>query len=181
MVSPEDQQLISASLKGDRVGQSRLYKKYAQAMYNTAVRMVASREVAMDLTQDVFVKVFQDLNRFRQESTLGAWIKRITVNTCLNHLKVAGRMRFTEVEIENLDMQIAQDERTELPDMNIVHKAIKDLPDGCRTVLNLYLLEGYQHKEIAEILSIKESTSKTQYRRAKQLLKDQLKSQLYAT
>ncbi|MBT8219619.1 MAG: RNA polymerase sigma factor [Bacteroidia bacterium] len=181
MVSPEDQQLISASLKGDRVGQSRLYKKYAQAMFNTAIRMVSEREIAKDLTQDVFVKVFQDLGRFRQESTLGAWIKRITVNTCLNHLKKAGRMQFQEVEVEKLKMHDMADEESKTPDMKIVHKAIKGLPNGCRTVLNLYLLEGYQHKEIADILSIKESTSKTQYRRAKQLLQDQLKSQLYAT
>jgi len=175
MISPEDQVLIERSLAGHRSAQGEIYRKYAKAMYHIAVRMVVERNTATDLTQDVFMKVFEELDKFRGESTLGAWIKRITVNTCLNYLKKAGRLR--EDELNERVMLIPEKEEpvSKEIDMKSIHEAIKELPDGSRTILNLYLLEGYQHKEISEILGITESTSKTQYRRGKLLLREKLK------
>mgnify|MGYP001060609180 CR=1 FL=1 len=179
MISPEDQVLIDRSLAGHRSAQGELYRKYAKAMYHIAARMVPERQLATDLTQDVFVKVFEELKRFRGESTLGAWIKRITINTCLNHLKKAGRLREDELNEGLLLIPDEEDRISKDVDMKSIHNAIKELPDGSRTVLNLYLLEGYRHKEIAEIMGITESTSKTQYRRGKILLQDKLKAVYY--
>ena len=172
-----EKRLIQGSIKGDPLMQKELYFKYMPAMYNRAVRMLSDTELAKDLTQEVFTQVFKDLHRFRGDSTLGAWIKRITINKCLNFLKVERRMSIVPMA-ENFEKE---EEEVPVSEFNVkkVHEAIKTLPQGCRTVFNLYLLEGYQHDEIAQILDISVSTSKTQFRRAKRLLQEQLKSTIY--
>jgi RNA polymerase sigma factor (sigma-70 family) len=176
--SIEEQELVRRCLRRDDRAQMRLYRKYVQAMYNTVVRMVANKMDAEDIIQEVFVKVFQKLSEFRGESTLGAWIKRITVNTTLNFIRQRKEIKFMENE-EWDRSDLLQEEKKIDPEFSMkqVHHAIKKLPDGCRVVLNLYLLEGYQHQEIASILKITESTSKTQYRRGKQLLAKKLRMQ----
>ena len=133
---------------------------------------------AEDIIQEVFVKVFQKLNYFRGESTLGAWIKRITINTTLNFIKQKKEIYFLEEEEWERAKLMQEEEAEATPEFSMkqVHYAIKKLPNGCRVILNLYLLEGYQHKEIALILDISESTSKTQYRRGKQLLAKELRN-----
>lgn len=173
----EEQELVRRCLRRDSRAQMRLYRKYVQAMYNTVVRMVPNKMDAEDIIQEVFVKVFQKLNKFRGESTLGAWIKRITVNTTLNFIRQRKEIKFMENE-EWDRSNLLQEEKKIDPEFSMkqVHHAIKKLPDGCRVVLNLYLLEGYQHQEIASILKITESTSKTQYRRGKQLLANELRT-----
>lgn len=172
----EEQKLVRQSLDGDSRAQMRLYRKYVQAMFNTVIRMVPNRMDAEDIIQEVFVKVFQKLNHFRGESTLGAWIKRITINTTLNFIRQRKEMVFMENE-EFERKNLMMDETKIDPEftMQQVHNQIKKLPQGCRVVLNLFLVEGYQHKEIASILNISESTSKTQYRRGKQLLAKELR------
>lgn len=172
----EEQELVRRSLSGDSRAQMRLYRKYVQAMFNTVVRMVPNRMDAEDIIQEVFVKVFQKLKEFRGDSTLGAWIKRITINTALNFIRARKEMYFMQEEEWERSKLLQEEEKSE-PEFSMeqVHHAIKNLPDGCRVILNLYLLEGYQHKEIATILKITESTSKTQYRRGKQLLARELK------
>ncbi len=179
MISKEDQRLIDLSVTGNRLAQGNIYRKYIKAMYHIAIRMVAEKELARDLTQDAFVKVFEKLDGFNRTSTLGAWIKRITINTCLDHLRRAGFLRMDELEESILDIASEEDERIEEVDISAVHEAIKSLPTGCRTVMNLYLLEGYRHSEIAEILEISMSTSKTHYRRGKLLLREKLKTVYY--
>lgn len=147
-------------------------------MFHTALRMVATRADAEDITQEVFAKVFENLAQFKGDSTLGAWIKRITVNTTLNHIRKNGHIHFLAIE-EQFDL--AEEERTQWQspiELNAIHEAIKRLPKGCRLVFSLYLLEGYQHQEIAEILDITESTSKSQYLRAKRLLQKDLKKKV---
>ncbi len=175
LVSSEEKDLVRLCLKGDQKAQYRLYKKYVKAMYHTISRMVGNAMDAEDLTQDVFAKVFKNLKSFKGDSTLGAWIKKITVNTALNFLKSRGRMHFVDMEDNFVEKE--EDREKEAPQwsMKEIHEAIKKLPSGSRAVFNLFLLEGYQHKEIAEILNITESTSKTQYRRAKKLLRETLK------
>ncbi|MFT6321171.1 MAG: RNA polymerase sigma-70 factor (ECF subfamily) [Granulosicoccus sp.] len=139
--------------------------------------MVPNKMDAEDIIQEVFVKVFQKLSEFRGESTLGAWIKRITVNTTLNFIRQRKEIKFMEnEEWDRSDLLQAEKKIDPEFSMKQVHHAIKKLPDGCRVVLNLYLLEGYQHQEIASILKITESTSKTQYRRGKQLLAKRLRN-----
>lgn len=173
----EEKELVRRSLQGDSRAQMRLYRKYVQAMFNTVVRMVPNKMDAEDIIQEVFVKVFQKLGQFKGDSTLGAWIKRITVNTTLNFIRARKEIYFMQDEEWERTNLLQEDVKVE-PEysMKQVHHAIKKLPDGCRVILNLYLLEGYQHKEIASILKITESTSKTQYRRGKKLLAEQLRS-----
>lgn len=174
LVSPEELDLINKCLDGNRDSQQLLYQKYVNAMYHTVVRMVGNSEDARDIIQDAFIKVFNHLGSFRKDSTLGAWIKRITVNTALNHLRKAKRTPTTTFE-DNLNETPMDTEEVSNISMKTIHNAIKSLPDGSRTVLSLFLLEGYQHKEIAQILGITESTSKTQYRRGKLMLQEKLR------
>lgn len=162
-------------MEGDPKAQRQFYDQYVKAMYHTVVRMVPSRMDAEDIVQDCFIKVFQNIGSFKGESTVGAWIKRIAVNTALNFLRKQKRVVFTEEdprdEQEPVFPTMPGNSR---PDVRRIHHAIKKLPEGCRVVLNLYLLEGYKHKEIAQILDISESTSKSQYLRAKRLLRERL-------
>jgi RNA polymerase sigma-70 factor (ECF subfamily) len=130
---------------------------------------------AEDILQISFVDVFTKLHTFKGKSTIGAWIKRIVVNNCINHLRKR-KMHFSEMdgELGNIpDSEPVEEEAAYT--VQGVKKCIEKLPDGFRTVLSLYLLEGYDHKEIAEILSITESTSKSQFHRAKSKLKELLK------
>lgn len=180
MISKDDQRLIDLCLNGNRLAQRDIYVKYGKAMYHVAVRMVAEQSIAKDMMQDTFVKVFEELGNFRGESTLGAWIKKITINNCLIHLRRKGHLQMQK--LDEASLKVVEDHPEILikeVDMLKIHEAIKSLPAGCRTVLTLYLLEGYQHSEIAEILEISLSTSKTQYRRGKLLLRDKLKAVYY--
>lgn len=153
---------------GDQAAAKALYHQYAPAMYNICLRMVQHPQEAEDLLQEAFIQVFEHLNRFRGESTLGAWIKSIVVNKCLNHLK----KRRLPVVFEPVD-DVAEPEATCDEDafkgtVELIREAISQLPDGYRIVLSLYLFEGYSHRDIARFLNITESTAKTQYMRAKQ-------------
>lgn len=165
--------LVSRALGGDPQAQYGIYKKYVGAMFHTAIRMVGNREDAEDVTQEVFTKVFQGLDSFRGESTLGAWIKRVTVNTCLNFMRQRRKIFFEEINDKlNTTSEPEFDEKEWAFNIQNIHEAIKKLPDGCRMVFNLYMLEGYKHAEVAELLGITESTSKTQYKRAKRLIRE---------
>ncbi|MFC2150947.1 RNA polymerase sigma factor [Bacteroidota bacterium] len=169
--------LIEAARKGDQQSMYRLYKLYVQAMYNTCVRMVSNQHDAEDIIQESFVKAFNNLDSFRGESSFGSWLKRIVINQSLTFLR-KNKQDFLEVE----SLQIASEEKEEskFPEIDplVIHETIKTLPEKARVVLNLYLLEGYRHKEIAEILNITESTSKSQYLRAKNMLKEKLKKEI---
>ena len=154
--------------------QKELYRRYMPAMYNKAVRMLSDKEMAKDIIQEVFTQVFKDIGQFRGDATLGAWIKTITIHKCLDYLKANSKWKIIEMS-EHFDIE----EEVKNPisfDVQKIHTAIQQLPKGCRTVFNLYLMEGYQHQEIAQILGITESTSKSQYNRAKKLLQALLQS-----
>lgn len=166
-------ELIQQCLSGDRVAQYRLYKQYAQPMFNVCVRFVPDTTEAEDLLQESFVKVFRELRTFQGTSTLGAWLKRIVINHCLNHLR---KKRPVFQELSNVDLPETDDGESFWIEITSeqIHHAIKRLPEGARVVCVLYLLEGYKHAAIAELLGISESTSKSQYRRAIGLLKADL-------
>ncbi len=170
----EERTLIKGCLKGNQSAQMKLYNKYVQAMYNIVIRMHPHPMDAEDILQDSFVKVFRNLSSFNGESTLGAWIKRIVINTCLNFLRKNKRLSFIQMEGAGEFSEEMEEKGTSI-DMASIHHAIKQLPEGCRVIFSLHLLEGYQHKEIAKILDITESTSKSQYHRAKRLLRNHLK------
>ena len=168
--------LIEASKRGVDKARSQLYQLYSKAMFNVCYRMLNNREDAEDMLQEVFVQVFQKLESFRYESSFGSWLKTITIHTCINFLN----KRKTELvycdEIDRHDRVQEEEETVELTTENIL-KAMEDLPEGGRLVFSLYLLEGYDHSEISQILNITESTSKTQYMRAKRRVYENLKNQ----
>ncbi len=166
--------LIEQCRKGDSRAQYRLYRLYSKAMYNIAIRLLANRMDAEDVLQEAFVAAFSKIGDFRGTSTFGAWLRRIVINHCINFLKA--RRQFLE-DLEAHHATVAADgwEITDhRPDPEAIHAAVKSLPEGARTVFSLFLLEGYAHREIAGMLGISESTSKTQYQRAKALLKEKL-------
>jgi RNA polymerase sigma factor (sigma-70 family) len=160
--------LIEECRKGNSRAQFRLYNQYSKAMYNLAYRMLNNREDAEDILQEVFVECFRNLAAFRFESTFGAWLKKILINKCINQLK---RKKVDLMLCENLPTDIYEEESEEVYDTRKIFNGIEKLPDGYRIILTLYLLEGYDHSEIAQILGITESTSKSQYSRAKEKLR----------
>lgn len=174
VISLDDKNLINDCIAGKRDAQYQLYKKYSKAMFNICLRMVTDQSEAEDVLQNSFIDVFAKLKYFRFESTPGAWIKRIVVNNCINYL------RKSKIEFQSADYipEMADTSENDDVDFNIdiVKKAINVLPDGYRMIFCLYTMEGYDHGEIAEILNISESTSKSQYSRARSKLYEIMKS-----
>ena len=165
--------LIERCREGRRDAQFELYRLYSKAMYNTALRMVQNPHDAEDLLQSIFIEVFGKLDSFRYESSIGAWIKRITVNKSINFLK-SRRLAFSELtQYNDREEELAPDPEP-LYSVERINRAISDLPDGYRVVFSLYAVEGYDHEEIAQVLGITEATSKSQYSRAKAKLRDAL-------
>ena len=170
--------LVEESKQGDSKAQYKLYQLYAGAMLNTAYRMLRNREEAEDMLQESFSEAFMKLDRFRFESTFGAWLKRIVVNKCINEIK---RKKADLEYTDEIAQYSTKDDGNDLPDLNVdmIKEAMEQLPDGSRMIFQLYLLEGYDHREIAEILGVSESNSKSQYMRAKRRIKDILKDKIY--
>ncbi|MCE7922635.1 MAG: RNA polymerase sigma factor [Haliscomenobacteraceae bacterium CHB4] len=165
--------LIERCREGRRDAQFELYRLYSKAMYNTALRMVQNPHDAEDLLQSIFIEVFSKLDTFRYESSVGAWIKRITVNKCINFLK-SRRLAFSELTSYNDRAEEQGPDPEPLYSVERINRAIGELPDGYRVVFSLYAVEGYDHEEIAQVLGITEATSKSQYSRAKAKLRDML-------
>ncbi|MBE0679957.1 MAG: RNA polymerase sigma factor [Bacteroidales bacterium] len=168
--------LVNECRRGSRKAQFRLYELYSKAMFNTAYRITGNREEAEDMLQEAFTDCFRNIGSYRTESTFGAWLKTIVINRCIS------RIRKRETELVYIDdysrHEVSEEEppETTWPDQAVIARAVERLPDGYRVVFSLYLLEGYDHAEIASILGISESTSKTQYSRAKEKLKKILSS-----
>lgn len=159
-------ELIEACLDGEPLAQRNLYAKYSKAMYTVAYRITGDFESAQDVLQDAFVKVFTALPRFRQESTLGAWIKTIVVRTALSALR---KVKPTE-EIDYRAESMVIDWGHRL-DAEYLEQAILSLPEGYRAVFVLIEVEGYSHKEVAQMLGISVGTSKSQLFYAKKRLR----------
>lgn len=162
--------LIGECVKGSSKAQFRIYELYSRAMFNLACRIVNNREDAEDILQESFVECFRNIGTFRFESTFGAWIKKIVINKCLNQIK---KRKIDLTLCETLPEVIHEEnEDDNVFDTKKIFKGIELLPDGYRVILTLYLLEGYDHSEISQILGITESTSKSQYSRAKEKLRN---------
>ncbi len=170
-ISMTESKLIQSCLDNDRLAQKELYNRYNKAMYTIAYRITGDFEMANDVLQDAFVNIFRNLAKFRQESTLGAWIKTIVVRTAIKLVKK--RTRFEPIE----DHQIGGfvDWGTSL-DTEYLEKAIQELPAGYRTVFVMIEIEGYAHKEVAELLDINVGTSKSQLFYAKKKLREKLEN-----
>ncbi len=169
--------LIARCRTGDRDAHYKLYKLYSKAMYNVGYRITRSEEDAEDVLQEAFISAFRNLDSYRGDATFGAWLKRIVVNKALNALNKK-KLETIPDDDEQWDVpeeEVAVEYKEDLT-VERVKRAIEKLPDGYRTVLSLYLLEGYDHQEIGEILGVSESTSKSQLNRAKNKLKEILSS-----
>ena len=172
-------ELIEACMRGERLAQYRLYQQYSKAMLNISYRMLQNREDAEDVLQEAFTDAFKRLSGFRFESAFGAWLKRIVINRAINHMrKKKANLQFFD------DMHVfAQKAEEEVSAAELspekVKRAMQELPSGSRMIFSLYLLEGYDHNEIAEILDISVSNSKTQYMRARQRVKEILTQKGY--
>lgn len=165
--------IIERCRQKDRGAQYELYELYHKAMYNTALRICGEIEDAEDVLQESFVAAFERLDQYRGDATFGAWLKRIVINKSLNAVKKKTNVEETDITDYPEDSFY---EWEEVPDRELsvekVKMAIAQLPIGFRTVMNLYLFEGYDHKEIAQILGITESTSKSQFNRAKRKVRE---------
>jgi RNA polymerase sigma factor (sigma-70 family) len=166
-------ELIQRCRQGDREAYYKVYKLYSRSMFNVGFRIVNNTEEAEDVLQESFVSAFRNLDNYRGDSTFGAWLKRIVVNRAINYVKKKKLERLPEDERWDVKEEEAVDEFEGFPfSVEQVRSAIESLPDGYRMVLSLYLLEGYDHGEIAEIMGITESTSKSQFNRSKKKLKE---------
>ncbi|GGE55924.1 RNA polymerase sigma factor [Pedobacter psychrotolerans] len=164
-------ELVKACMQGSRAAQFDLYKLYAKAMYNVALRILNYEEEAEDVLQESFLDAFTRIVDFRQETTFGLWLKQIVINKSINYLRKR-KMEFVSTdEVSEVPDEVSFDDYDTRLQAEEVRKAITELPDGYRVVLSLYLLEGYDHEEISHILKISENTSRTQYMRAKKKLK----------
>lgn len=171
--------LVESCKKGNSKAQFELYKHYSKAMFNICYRMMNNREEAEDMLQEAFTECFLKLETFRYESSFGAWLKKVVIHKCINELK---RKKTVLVFSDNLEIFRKTDKNTESADADIdyevnqIMNAVEELSGGYRVIFSLYLLEGYDHGEIAEVLGISESTSKSQYMRAKRKIKEIIKT-----
>lgn len=150
-------------------------------MFNTAVRITASHEDAEDVLQEAFINAFRNLSSYREEASFGSWLKRIVINKAISHLRKSRAAAEEGLVMTNeTEAAISAEDEPGQTELSVerVKAAVNELPAGFRSVLTLYLFEGYDHKEISEILNISESTSKTQYKRAKEKLKSILKKEV---
>jgi RNA polymerase sigma factor (sigma-70 family) len=168
-------ELIARCRAGDRSAHYQLYKLYSKSMFNVGYRITRSEEEAEDVLQEAFINAFRNLDSYRGDATFGAWLKRIVVNKAINALN---KRKHETIPDDDEQWDVAEEEAVPeyREDLTVerVKESIEKLPDGYRTVLSLYLLEGYDHQEIGEILGITESTSKSQLNRAKNKLKELL-------
>lgn len=167
-------ELVERCKNGDAQSYEALYRQYSKAMYNTSLRIVNNTADAEDVLQEAFLDAFNRIRDFRQETTFGLWLKQIVVHRSINLLRKR-RLEMVEIEDGHLD-NIPEEEEEDDEEIQYkvvqVKEAIKQLPDGYRVVLSLYLLEGYDHEEIGQILDISENTSRTQFLRAKRKLNE---------
>ena len=172
------QDLIDGCKAGDRKSQFQVYKLYYKAMYNTSLRIVSDSMEAEDIMQEAFLSAFEKINGYSGNVSFGAWLKKIVVNRSLDALSKRKNI-FEDIDIHAGIRDEANDENDASEELNVkveeIKYAIDALPDGYRIILSLYLLEGYDHDEIAEIMSITNSTSRSQLARAKQKLIGELK------
>lgn len=170
--------LIHGCQKGDIGMQKALYENFAPKMLGICLRYTNDKEVARDLLQDGFIKVFTNFKMYKGTGSLEGWLRKVFVNTALEYLRKTDILR-NSTEIDNFDQLLYIDaDKSTLENLSASEliDIINELPIGYRTIFNLFAVEGYTHKEIAQLMNINESTSRSQYTRAKQMLQKRLAS-----
>lgn len=170
----DDFTMVSACTKGDSRAQRALFDKFAPKMLSICKRYIQNGDEAEDVLQDGFVKIFQKISDFKHEGSLEGWMRRIIVNTALDAIRKNKKWLGTS-QIEAVENHVSFDDTAfDDMDVNYLLRMINDMPDGYRVVFNMFAIEGYSHKEIAETLGVSENTSKSQYSRARAFLRTQL-------
>lgn len=164
--------LIQGCQVNDRKAQFQVYKLYYKAMFNTAIRIVNDSAQAEDIMQEAFLEAFRQIDTYRGESSFGSWLKKIVINKSIDEIRKAKDV----ISIDEIDVEVADqnDDENYIQVLSTrveeIRKAIHALPDSYRIILSLYLLEGYDHEEIAKILDISYNLSRTRYSRARKKL-----------
>lgn len=164
---------IRKILKGNRKAQSALYDEYSSLVMGICYRYVKDKDEAADIFQEAFMKIFQNIHQVKKARALGGWIRKVAVNASLDHLKA---MRYPDT-VGDESHELSDHFYSNLLDkmsMDVILDVVNKLPDGCRIIFNLHILDGFSHKEIAEKLEISESTSRSQLTHARKLLKRNL-------
>ncbi|HNR17066.1 MAG TPA: RNA polymerase sigma factor [Chitinophagaceae bacterium] len=167
--------LINGCMEGDRRMQEELYRRFSPRMYAVCLRYAGNAEEAEDILQEGFIKVFKKLDSFRSEGSFEGWVRRIFVNTAIEHFR---RKRYLMPVTEKEENTIEGKFTSVLDELGAkdIMALVQELSPGYRTVFNMYVVEGYTHKEIADMLGISEGTSKSQLSRAKVILQDMVRT-----
>ena len=171
------EQLVERIRQKDQRAMSQFYQMYVEELSSVCYRYVTTKSDAKDVLQNSFVKIFTSIPTidFYSEEALWGWMKRVVVNESLAHLRDKKRLLFVVQTAENMEQMEDDEPKSELISPDELHQLISELPDGYRTVVNLYVFEGFSHKQIAELLGITESTSGSQFYYAKRLLAKRIK------
>lgn len=169
-INLREESILAGCKKNDRKAQEQLYRMYADEMYKVCLAYEKDRDEVKDILQESFIKVFRSIEKYDRKGPLKAWVRRIVVNTAIDHFRKRKEVD-AFVDVETIaEITPEPGERYGGQGFKDILKMVMRLPEGARMVFNLFALEGYSHKEIAEKLSISEGTSKSQYSRARQLL-----------
>lgn len=170
----EDDLLVNECAKGNSKAQRALFDKFAPKMMAVCLRYIKNNQEAEDVLQDSFVKVFQKIAEFKMEGSLEGWVRRIVVNTALDSIR-RNKKLLDDMQVEEVQYKVPfTDHQFDSMQVELLMKLISEMPDGYRVVFNMFAIEGYSHKEIAETLGVTENTSKSQYSRARAFLRTQL-------
>ena len=164
--------MLYGCLNNNASAQEALYNRFSPRMLGVCYRFARNKEDAEDMLQEGFIKVFTQIHQFRNQGALEGWIRRIIVHTCINILKKNKKFTDSVDLIHASSIHLNENNIPSILEAKQVVEAVRKLPIGYRTVLNLYAIEGFSHKEIAHVLDIEESTSRSQYTRAKAMLED---------
>lgn len=167
-----EEAILKGCLQNEPAAQRELYNRYSPKMLSVCYRFAHNREDAEDMLQEGFIKVFSQMHTFGNRGAFEGWIRRIVVHTCINILKKNKKFNESVDIIHATAIQVREESVPSIVQAKQVVECIRMLPIGYRTVLNLYAIEGYSHREIGEMLDIEESTSRSQYTRAKAMLED---------
>ena len=167
-----EEAILKGCLDNSAIAQRELYNKYSPKMLAVCYRFAHNREDAEDMLQEGFIKVFSQIHTFENRGAFEGWIRRIVVHTCINILKKNKKFNESVDIMYATGIQVREESVPSIVQAKQVVECIRMLPIGYRTVLNLYAIEGYSHKEISDMLDIEESTSRSQYTRAKAMLED---------
>jgi RNA polymerase sigma factor (sigma-70 family) len=174
---PSETDLIQGCINGNRQMQEFLYKKFSPKMYGVCLRYAGNTEDANDILQEGFIKIFKNIGKFRSEGSFEGWIRRIFVNTSIEHFRKKVKL-YNVTEVQENTIEDKELDALDLLDAKDIISIVNELSPGYKAVFNMHIIEGYSHKEIAGILGITEGTSKSQLARAKGVLKKMVEIRL---